>query len=89
MRSTSLRYWTNKARSAAVVGICYGVGGGVVSPQRVQGWESTRIMSPFPDRRLVRVPFGLELLQLGFFLRLRALSLYVSSCILPMSPPDA
>jgi hypothetical protein len=32
---------------------------------------------------------GLELLRLGFFLRLRALSLYVSSSILPMSPPDA
>jgi hypothetical protein len=37
----------------------------------------------------VRVPLGLELLRLGFFLRLRALSLYVSSGILPMSPPDA
>ena len=31
----------------------------------------------------------LELLRLGFFLRLRALSLYVSSGILPMSPLDA
>jgi hypothetical protein len=38
---------------------------------------------------MVRVPLGLELLQLGFFLRLRALSLYVSSGILSMSPPDA
>jgi hypothetical protein len=37
----------------------------------------------------VRVPLGLELLRLGFFLRFRALSLYVSSGILPMSPPDA
>jgi hypothetical protein len=37
----------------------------------------------------VRVPLGLELLQLGFFLRLHALSLYVSSDILPMSSPDA
>jgi hypothetical protein len=37
----------------------------------------------------VRVPLSLELLRLGFFLRLRALSLYVSSGILPMSPPDA
>ena len=37
----------------------------------------------------MRVPLGLELLRLGFFPRLRALSLYVSSCILPMSPPDA
>jgi hypothetical protein len=34
------------------------------------------------------VPLGLELLWLGFFLRLHALSLYVSSGILPMSPPD-
>jgi hypothetical protein len=31
----------------------------------------------------------LELLWLGFFLRLCALSLYVSSDILSMSPPDA
>jgi hypothetical protein len=37
----------------------------------------------------VRVPLGLELLRLGFFIRLCALSLYVSSGILPMSPPDA
>jgi hypothetical protein len=37
----------------------------------------------------VRVPLILELLRLGFFLRLCALSLYVSSDILPMSPPDA
>jgi hypothetical protein len=36
----------------------------------------------------VRVPLGLELLRLGFFLCLHALSLYVSSGILPMSPPD-
>jgi hypothetical protein len=35
------------------------------------------------------VPVGLELLRLSFFLRLRALSLYVSSGMLPMSPPDA
>jgi hypothetical protein len=34
------------------------------------------------------VPLDLELLRLGFFLRLRALSLYVSSGILDMSPPD-
>jgi hypothetical protein len=88
-RSTGLRYWTTKARSAAVVGICYGVGGGVVSPQRVHGWESTHIMSPFSDRCLVWVPLGLELLRVGFFLGLRALSLYVSSGILPMMLPDA
>ena len=37
----------------------------------------------------VRVPLSLELLQMCFFLCLRALSLYVSSGILPMSPPDA
>jgi hypothetical protein len=37
----------------------------------------------------VRVPLGLELLRLGFFLRLSALSLYVSSGILPMLPLDA
>jgi hypothetical protein len=36
---------------------------------------------------MVWVPLGLELLWLGLFLRLRALSLYIS--ILPMSPPDA
>jgi hypothetical protein len=36
----------------------------------------------------VRVPLGLKLLQLDFFLRLHALSLYVSSSILPMSPLD-
>jgi hypothetical protein len=28
----------------AAVGICYGVGGGVVPLQRVQGWEDTRIL---------------------------------------------
>jgi hypothetical protein len=52
------------------------------------GIEGTRILSPFSDWRLVRVPLGLELFWLGFFLRLCALSLYVSSGILPMSPPD-
>jgi hypothetical protein len=36
----------------------------------------------------VQLPLSLELLRLGFFLRLCALSLYVSSSILPMSPPD-
>jgi hypothetical protein len=89
MRSPGLRYYTTKARSVAAVGICYGVGGGVVSLRRVQGWEDTRILSPFSDWHLVRVPLGLELLRLGFFSHLRALSLYVSSGILPMSPPDA
>ena len=31
----------------AAIGICYGVASGVVSLQRVQGWEDTRILSPF------------------------------------------
>jgi hypothetical protein len=31
MRSPGLRYWTTKACSVAAVGICYGVGGGVVA----------------------------------------------------------
>jgi hypothetical protein len=66
----------------------HGVVGGVVSLRRVQGWEDTRILSPFSDWRLVRVPLGLELLRLGFFSRLYALSLYVFSGILPMSPSD-
>jgi hypothetical protein len=35
MISPDMRYWTTKAHSASVVGICYGVGGGVVSPQWV------------------------------------------------------
>ena len=42
-------YWTTKARSVTVVGICYGVGGGVVSSRWVHGWEGTRILSPFSD----------------------------------------
>jgi hypothetical protein len=49
MRSPGLRYWTTKGRSVAAVGICYGVGGGGVSVRRVQGWEDTRILSPFLD----------------------------------------
>jgi hypothetical protein len=88
MKSPGLRYWTTKARCVAAVGICYGVGGGVVSLRRVQGWEDTHILSPFSDWRLVRVPLDLELLRLGFFLRLHALFL-ISSGILPMSPPGA
>jgi hypothetical protein len=50
---------------------------------------ASRILLPFSDWRLVRVPLGLELLRLGFFLHLCALSVYVSSGVLPMSPPDA
>jgi hypothetical protein len=44
-----MRYWTTKARNMAAVDICYGVGGGVVSLRRVQGWEDTRILSPLSD----------------------------------------
>jgi hypothetical protein len=33
--------WPTKARSVAAVGICYRVGGGVVSLRRVHGWEDT------------------------------------------------
>jgi hypothetical protein len=33
----------------AAVRRCYGVGGGVVSLRWVQGWEGTRILSPFSD----------------------------------------
>jgi hypothetical protein len=57
-----------------------------VSPRRVQGWKGIHILLAFSDRRLVRVSPSLELLQLGFFLHLCALSLNVSSGILPMSP---
>jgi hypothetical protein len=49
MRSPGLRYWTIKASSVAVVGICYGVGGVVVLLRLFQGWEDTRILSPFSD----------------------------------------
>jgi hypothetical protein len=77
MMSPGLRYWTTKARSVTAVDIYYGVGGGVVSLRWVQGWEDTRILSPFSDGCLVRVLLGLELLRLGFFLRLRALALYI------------
>jgi hypothetical protein len=47
MTSPDLRYWTTKARSAVAVGICYGVGGGVVSPRRVQGWKALALSHPF------------------------------------------
>jgi hypothetical protein len=79
MSRPGLRYWTTKARSATVVGICYRVGDGVVSHRRVQGWEDSHILPPFSNWSLVRVPLGLELLRLGFFLCLLTLSLYVSS----------
>jgi hypothetical protein len=74
MRNTCLRYWTTKARSMAAVDICYGVGGGVVSLRPVLPPQPA---APFSDWRMVRVPLGLELLWLGFFLHLRALSLYI------------
>jgi hypothetical protein len=47
--SPGLRYWTTKARNMTAVDICYGVGGGVVSLRQFQGWEDTRILSPFSD----------------------------------------
>jgi hypothetical protein len=77
MGSPGLRYWTTKARSVVAVGICYEVGGGVVSLWWVQGWEDTRILSPFSDQCLVQVPLGLELIRLGFFLCLCAIYQYI------------
>jgi hypothetical protein len=47
MKSPGLRYWTTKARSVAIVDICYGVGGGVVSPRRVQSWKALAFSHPF------------------------------------------
>jgi hypothetical protein len=47
MTSPDLRYCTTKACSAAKVGICYGVGGGVVLPRRVQGWKALPFSHPF------------------------------------------
>jgi hypothetical protein len=47
MTSPDLRYWTTKAYSATVVDICYRVGGGVVSPRRVQGWKALTFSRPF------------------------------------------
>jgi hypothetical protein len=44
-----MRYWTTKTRSVTAIGICYRVGGVVVSLRRVQGWEDTRILLPFSD----------------------------------------
>jgi hypothetical protein len=44
-----MRYWTTKVHSAAAIDICYEVGDGVVSPQRVQGWEGTHTLLPFSD----------------------------------------
>jgi hypothetical protein len=58
----------------AAVDICYRVGDGVVSLRPVLPPQPA---APFSDWRMVRVPLGLELLWLGFFLRLRALSLYI------------
>jgi hypothetical protein len=47
MTSPDLRYWTTKTCSAAAVSICYGVGGVVVSPRRVQGWKALVFSRPF------------------------------------------
>jgi hypothetical protein len=63
------------------------VGGGVVSLRRIQGWEDTRILSPFSDWRLVRVPLSLELLHWASFSAC-VLSPYTSSGILHMSPSN-
>jgi hypothetical protein len=84
MRSPGLRYWTTKARSAAVVGICYEVGGGA-GPRLGRHSHSLTLLGLTPSV----MPLGLELLRQVFFLCSHALSLYVSSGILPMSPSDA
>jgi hypothetical protein len=47
MTSPDLRYWTTKARSAVAVGICYEVGGGVVSPRRVQAGRHSHSLALF------------------------------------------
>jgi hypothetical protein len=47
MTSPDLRYWTTKARSATTVGICYEVGGGVMSPRWVQDWKALAFSLPF------------------------------------------
>jgi hypothetical protein len=36
----------NQGSCATVVGICYTVGGGVVSPRRVQGWKALAFSHP-------------------------------------------
>jgi hypothetical protein len=51
-----------------------------------QGYEGTHILSPFSDWRLVRVPLGLDLLQLRFFLRLHALSPYIYLTVYYLCP---
>jgi hypothetical protein len=67
----------------------YNFSGFAYSPPSRRFSDGTRILSPLSDWRLVRVTLGLELLRLDFFLCLCALSLYVSSGILLMSPSDA
>jgi hypothetical protein len=47
MTSLDQRYWTTKACSASAVDICYRVGGGVVSPRRVQCWKALTFSRPF------------------------------------------
>jgi hypothetical protein len=85
MRSLGLRYWTTKARSVAAVGMCYRVGGCVVSLQWVQGWEDTRILSPFSDWRWCGC---LSVWSFSGWTSFSdcVLSPYISSGILPMSP---
>jgi hypothetical protein len=90
MRSPDLRNWTTKARSvrrASSRHICYGVGGGVVSLRRVQGWEkhshSLARLGLTPGAGASR--FGAASARL---LSPLACSPYISSGILPMSSQD-
>jgi hypothetical protein len=50
MTSPDLRYSITKTCSAAAFGICYGVGGGVVSLRRVQSWKALTFSRPFCRR---------------------------------------
>jgi hypothetical protein len=47
MTSPDLRYWTTKARSAAAVDICYGVGGGVVCLSGSRGGRHSHSLALF------------------------------------------
>jgi hypothetical protein len=88
MRSPCLRYWTTKARSVAAVGICYGVGGGVVSLRRVQGWEDTCISHPSWIDAWCGCPSVWSCSGWASF-SAYVLSPYISSGILSMSALDA
>jgi hypothetical protein len=61
----------------AVVGICYGVCGGVCRFGRSKAGKTLAFSRSSRIDAWSGVPLGLELLQQGFFLRLRALSLYI------------